>query len=167
VARGDAKAREDIKTLRELQFTVQGGRAIPLLAFARVEYGFEESYVWRRGLLPTITVQADVAPGVQAATAIKAIAPQLDKLRSELPVGARIEIGGAVEKTQQSAASLQAVYPVMIFLMLTLLMMQLQSMQLMLLVVSVAPLGLIGVVGVMLPTGAPMGFRRHPRRYFP
>lgn len=158
VARGDAKARQDVQALRDLQFTVSGGRSIPLLAFARIDYTFDETYIWRRGLLPTITVQADLEPGIQGATAIKAMQPQLAVLRAELPVGARIEIGGTVEKSEQSNASIQAVFPVMIFLMLTLLMMQLQSMQRMLLVISVAPLGLIGVVGAMVPTGAPMGF---------
>jgi multidrug efflux pump subunit AcrB len=158
LARADAKERLDIQTLRELQFTLEGGGTVPLSAFAKVEYTFDESYVWRRGRLPTITVQADLSPGIQAATAIKAIEPQLDALRKELPIGGRIEVGGAVEKSIQSNASIQAVFPVMIFLMLTLLMIQLQSMQRMLLVISVAPLGLIGVVGAMVPTGAPMGF---------
>lgn len=158
VARADSKERLDIQTLRELQLTLEGGRTVPLSAFAKIEYAFDETYIWRRDRLPTITVQADLNPGTQAATAIKAITPQLDQLRKELPIGARIEIGGAVEKSQQSNASIQAVFPLMIFLMLTLLMIQLQSMQLMLLVVSVAPLGLIGVVGAMVPTGAPMGF---------
>ncbi len=158
VARADAAERQDIQTIRDLQFPTQDGRAVPLLAFARVAYDFNESYIWRRGLLPTITVQADLAPGVQGATAIKAMEPELAKLRASLPIGARIEIGGTVEKSAQSNASIRAVFPVMIFLILTLLMLQLQSMQLMLLVCSVAPLGLIGVVGAMLPTGAPMGF---------
>ncbi|MBL8703431.1 MAG: efflux RND transporter permease subunit, partial [Rhodospirillales bacterium] len=158
VARGDAAERQEIQTVRDLQFLTRDGRSVPLLAFARVAYDFDESYVWRRALLPTITVQADLAPGVQAATALRDMEPQLAKLRAALPVGARIEVGGAVEKSIQSNASIVAVFPVMIFLILTLLMFQLQSMQLMLLVVSVAPLGLIGVVGAMVPTGAPMGF---------
>jgi multidrug efflux pump len=158
VGRADAKDRLDIQTLRELQLTLEGGRTVPLSSFAKIDYTFDESYVWRRARLPTITVQADLNRGIQAATAIKAIEPQLAALRKELPIGARVEIGGAVEKSVQSNASITAVFPVMIFLMLTLLMIQLQSMQRMLLVISVAPLGLIGVVGVMLPTGAPMGF---------
>jgi len=158
VARADAAERQSIQTIRDLQFPTNDGRTVPLVAFARVVDGFEESYIWRRGLLPTITVQADLMPGIQGATAIKAMEPALAKLRESLPIGARIEIGGTVEKSAQSNASIRAVFPVMIFLILTLLMIQLQSMQLMLLVVSVAPLGLIGVVGAMLPTGAPMGF---------
>lgn len=158
VARAAARERLDIQTLRDLQVTIDKGRAVPLSAFARIDYTFEESYIWRRNRQATVTVQADLNPGIQAATAIKAIKPQLDALRKELPVGALIEVGGTVEKSANSNASIQAVFPVMIVLMLTLLMIQLQSMQRMFLVISVAPLGLIGVVGAMLPTGAPMGF---------
>ncbi len=158
VTRADKDERLNLQTLRELQIPVDKGRSVPLSAFARITDTFDESYVWRRDRLPTVTVQADLTPGIQAATAIKAIAPQLDALRKELPVGGLIEVGGVVEKSRDSNASIQAMFPLMVVVMLTLLMLQLQSMQRMLLVISVAPLGLIGVVGAMLPTGAPMGF---------
>jgi hypothetical protein len=48
--------------------------------------------------------------------------------------------------------------------MATILMIQLQSFQRLFLVVAVAPLGLIGVVAALLPSGAPLGLRRHSRR---
>src|SRR5262249_40071956 len=55
-------------------------------------------------------------------------------------------------------ASIVAVMPAMVMLMLTILMIQLESFQRLFLVVSVAPLGVIGVVAALLPTGTPMGF---------
>ena len=67
-------------------------------------------------------------------------------------------MGGTVENSAKGMTSITAVFPVMIFVMLTILMIQLQSFQKLILVISVAPLGLIGVVAALLPTGTPLGF---------
>jgi multidrug efflux pump subunit AcrB len=63
-----------------------------------------------------------------------------------------------VEESQKSQASVIAVVPVMLFIMLTVLMVQLRSFQRLFLVLSVAPLGLIGVVAALLLSGRPLGF---------
>ena len=66
--------------------------------------------------------------------------------------------GGTVEESAKSQASVLAVVPVMLFIMLTVLMFQLKSFQRLLIVLSVGPLGLIGVVGALLLSGKPLGF---------
>ncbi|MDR3515245.1 MAG: efflux RND transporter permease subunit [Azospirillaceae bacterium] len=149
--------RQDIETLRQLQIVV-GGQNIPLDAVATLEYGFEQPIVWRRQRLPTITVQADVAAGARAETEMQRLQPAIDTLAATLPSGYAIAVGGAVEEAAKGQASVTAVFPLMLVLMLTVLMIQLQSFQRLLLVVSVAPLGLIGVVAAMLPMHQPMGF---------
>jgi multidrug efflux pump subunit AcrB len=63
-----------------------------------------------------------------------------------------------VEESAASLASVMAVVPVMILIMLTVLMFQLRRFSLTLLVVSVAPLGLIGVVLALLVSNRPLGF---------
>jgi multidrug efflux pump subunit AcrB len=63
-----------------------------------------------------------------------------------------------VEESAESRASVLAVVPLMLFLMLTLLMFQLRSFPLLVMVLSVVPLGLIGVVGALLVSGSPIGF---------
>jgi multidrug efflux pump subunit AcrB len=63
-----------------------------------------------------------------------------------------------VEESAESRASVIAVVPLMLFLMLTLLMFQLRSFPLLVMVLSVVPLGLIGVVGALLVSGRPLGF---------
>ncbi|HTH15135.1 MAG TPA: efflux RND transporter permease subunit, partial [Magnetospirillum sp.] len=131
---------------------------VPLMEVATVENGFELPILWRRQRLPTLTVQADMAPNIQAATVVEQLAPAIQKIADGLPAGYRIDIGGAVEESAKGQRSVAMVVPVMVLLMLTVLMVQLQSFQRLVLVVSVAPLGLIGVVGIMLPTGTPMGF---------
>ena len=67
-------------------------------------------------------------------------------------------MGGAVEESAQSQASVFAKVPLMLFLMVFFLMVQLQSFSRLLLVVSVVPMGLIGIVGALLIVGKPLGF---------
>jgi multidrug efflux pump subunit AcrB len=114
--------------------------------------------IWRRKRQPTVTVQADTAPGVQSATVVQRLVPAIAAVQAKLPPGYAIEVGGTVEDSAKGQTSVTAVVPLMVFAILTILMIQLQSFQRLILVVSVAPLGLIGIVAAMLPTGTPMGF---------
>jgi multidrug efflux pump subunit AcrB len=129
-----------------------------LRQIASFEYTQEYPIVWRRDRIPTLTVQADVVPGLLPATAVKAVQPSIDRLAATLPSGYRIVPGGSVEESAKAQASVQAVLPAMAVLVLTILMFQLQSFQRVLLVLSVAPLGLIGVVAALLLAQKPMGF---------
>jgi multidrug efflux pump subunit AcrB len=63
-----------------------------------------------------------------------------------------------VEESAKSQASVIAVVPLMLFIMVTVLMFQLQSFQRLFVVLSVAPLGLIGVVAALLTSNRPLGF---------
>jgi multidrug efflux pump len=157
-ARAADEQRSSLQTLRNLQVALDNGQTIPLNQVATVQYGLEQPVIWRRDLLPTITVQADVVPGIEAKTVNTQLAPALAELARKLPAGYRLETGGTVEESAKGLHSISVVFPLMIFLMLTILMVQLQSFQKMFLVISVAPLGLIGVVLALLPTGTPMGF---------
>jgi multidrug efflux pump subunit AcrB len=108
--------------------------------------------------VPSLTVQADTAPGVLPETVVSALAEPVAALAERLPTGYRIELGGTVEESAESRASVLAVVPLMLFLMLTLLMFQLRSFPLLVMVLAVVPLGLIGVVGALLVSGSPLGF---------
>ena len=67
VARLGADERASLERLPNLMIQTASGRFVPVAQLARVEYKPEESIVWRRNRLPTLTVRADVADGVQAA----------------------------------------------------------------------------------------------------
>jgi len=157
-ARAPVDERAEIETLRSVQIPVGSGQSIPLGELARIDYGFEQPIIWRRQRLPTLTVQADLTPGWQAATVVTRLAPQVAAFAATLPSGYEIATGGTVEESGKGQRSIGAVMPVMVLLMLTVLMIQLQSFQRLFLVLSVAPLGLIGVVAALLPTGTPVGF---------
>ena len=66
--------------------------------------------------------------------------------------------GGTVEESAKSQASVIAVVPIMLFLMITILMIQLKSFSRLFLVLSVVPMGLIGVVGSLFIFNRPLGF---------
>jgi multidrug efflux pump len=69
-----------------------------------------------------------------------------------------IAVGGTVEESKKSQASVLAVVPLMLLIMITVLMFQLKSFSRLFLALTVAPLGLIGVVGALLLSGRPLGF---------
>jgi multidrug efflux pump subunit AcrB len=156
--RAEHKERTSLESIRSLQIPLRDGTVIPLRQIATFEYAQEYPIIWRRDRVPTLTVQADVAPGLLPATAVQAVQPSIDQLAASLPGGYHIVAGGSVEEGAKAKASVQAVLPVMAVLVLTILMFQLQSFQRVLLVLSVAPLGLIGVVAALLMAQAPLGF---------
>jgi multidrug efflux pump subunit AcrB len=156
--RAEARDRGDLQSLRDLQLQAGNGQSVPLAQIATFHYGLEESIIWRRSRLPTITVQAEVVPGVQAATVTKELAAPIAKLADALPPGYRIEVGGAVGESSKGQKSILAVIPVMFIGMLVVLMLQLQSVQKLTIVMLTAPLGLVGVVLALLASGKPFGF---------
>jgi multidrug efflux pump subunit AcrB len=158
LVRASAEQRMSLSTIRTLQVPLPDGRTIPLSQIASVEYGQEFPIVWRRDRLPTVTVQADVAPGTQAATVVQKLAPQIASLNASLPNGYHIAVGGSVEESTKAQTSVAAVLPLMFVLSLTVLMIQLQSFSRLILVLSVAPMGLIGVVAALLLADKPLGF---------
>ena len=158
VARAIPEERAKLETLRSLMIKIPGGRSVPLEQIAKLSYGIEPPLVWRRHRLPTITVQADTAPGVEAATVVKALSSDIAAFKSKLPAGYDVVAGGTVEESAKAEASIFAVFPLMILLMITILMVQLQSFQRLFLVLATAPLALIGVAAALLISRAPMGF---------
>jgi multidrug efflux pump subunit AcrB len=82
----------------------------------------------------------------------------LQPIRDHLDPGYRIEICGAIEESEKGNASIYALFPVMIGVMLTLLMIQLQSISRLVLVFLTAPLGIIGASLGLNLAGKPFGF---------
>jgi multidrug efflux pump subunit AcrB len=158
VARASAEERISLPLLRTLQVPVPGGRTVALSQFATFEYEQEYPLVWRRDRVPTLTVRADVAPSVLPESIVTDLAPAIAELNAGLPQGYQIELGGIAEESAYSRASVFAVVPVMLLIMLTVLMFHLQSFQRLFMVLLILPLGLIGVVAALLVSGRPLGF---------
>ena len=155
-ARGDERAR--LSALSDLNVRTASGRSVPLAQVAKPRYELEDVLISRRDRLPTVTVRADIVGHVQAPVVTAQINPQLDALRARLPAGFRIELGGSTEESAKSEASIMAVMPWMLMLVVTLLMIQLQNIGRTVLVLLTAPLGLIGVAIALLVFNVPFGF---------
>jgi multidrug efflux pump subunit AcrB len=131
---------------------------VPLDQVAVLSYQTEPPLIWRRGRLPTVTVQADIVPGTDAASVTKKLGGAIAAFKAELPARYSVEQGGVIEDSAKAQASIFVVFPLMLFIMTTVLMVQLMSFQRLVLVLLTAPLALIGVAGALLMSGAPMGF---------
>ena len=157
--RGPANERAKLHLLESLAVPTRTGKSVPLTQIAKVRYEFEEGVIWRRDRLPTITVRADIyQAGLQPATVTAQVSKLLDPIRAKLPVGYRIDIGGAVEESAKGQASINAGIPLFLGVVFTVLMIQLMSFQRVIMVVLTAPLGLIGVAMALLLFNQPFGF---------
>ncbi|OYW67661.1 MAG: ACR family transporter, partial [Bosea sp. 12-68-7] len=158
VVRAQGSDRISLDTLRTMQVALPGGRSVPLSQFVTFSYDLDAPLIWRRDRVPTLTVAADIKPGVLPETVVSALAPGIEALRKTLPPAYGIATGGTVEESAKSQASVIAVVPVMLLIMFTVLMAELRSFKLFAIVISIAPLGMIGVVGALLLSGKPLGF---------
>ncbi|MCX7339344.1 MAG: efflux RND transporter permease subunit [Hyphomicrobiales bacterium] len=158
VARAVATERLDLGRIGDLTILSRNGVAVPLAQVARIEFGHEEPILWRRNRDMAITVRGDVADGVQAPTVTNEIWPTLKPVMDRMPAGYRIEIGGAIEESARGNASIFAVFPVMVVIMLTLIMIQVQSFPKLFLVFASAPLGVIGASLALNVSAMPFGF---------
>src|SRR5215470_3907818 len=158
LTRATDEERLSLSTLRTLQIPLPNGRTVPLSQIASFDFAQQYPLVWRRDRVPTLTVLADVAPGVLPETVVDALAPAVAQLDARLPASYRIAVGGTVEESEKSKASVFAVVPLMLFVMITFLMIQLRSFNRLFLVLSVVPMGVIGIVAALLLFRQPLGF---------
>jgi len=158
VARAVGEERAQLNTLRSLRLATSDGGNVPLAQVATLAYTIEPPLIWRRERQPTVTVQADVAPGVQPMTVVRQMQKDIVGFRAQMPPGYSVTAGGTVEDSGKAQASIFAVFPIVLFLMMTILMIQLRSFQKLVIVLLTAPLAIIGVAAALLLFRVPMGF---------
>ncbi len=156
--RAPAAERANLNNVQNLMIPTAAGKSVPLSQIAKPVYGLEYGVIWERDRQPTITVRADTVGGAQGIDVTNTIDAKLADLRARLPLGYRIEVGGAVENSAKAQSSINVQMPVMLFVVFTLLMIQLQSFSRSVMVMLTAPLGLIGVSGALLLFHKPFGF---------
>jgi len=157
VLRAPAAERLTTDTLADLSLATPAG-PVPLSQVARLVPEAEEPILFRRNREAYITIRADVLPGLQAPDVSAAVAARLGPVEAALPVGLRIEAGGAAEESAKANAALFAMFPLMVAAMLVLLMAQLRHFGRTALVFVTAPLGIPGAAFALLAMDAPFGF---------
>ena len=162
VLRQPQSERQSITDLGNAYVPTASGRMVPLLQVAKPQLDWEPGVMWRENRSYAITVQGDIAEGLQGATVTQQLLPGLRELErrwQSAGQGAyRIEVAGAVEESSKGSSSIAAGVPLMLFLTFTLLMLQLHSFSRALLVFLTGPLGIAGVAGALLLLGRPFGF---------
>jgi multidrug efflux pump len=158
VLRQPLDERQAVTDLASANVPTASGRSVPLTQVAQIGFGFEPGVMWREGRQYAITVQGDVAEGIQGATVTGQIWPQLQAVQKRMPDGYKIEIAGAVEESSKGQGSIAAGVPLMLFITFTLLMLQLQSFSRSMLVFLTGPLGIAGVAAALLLLNRPFGF---------
>jgi multidrug efflux pump subunit AcrB len=158
VLRQPLDERDTITDLRNAYLPTTTGRSVPLTQVAKVDFVWEHGLMWRENRSYAITIQGDVADGVQGPTVTAQVWPQLEVIAARMPAGYRIEIAGAVEESSKGQGSIAAGLPMMLFIIFTLLMLQLRSFSRSMLVFLTGPLGIAGVAGALLLLDRPFGF---------
>lgn len=158
IARATPAERTSPDLLRTLQIPLPNGGSVSLAQVAVMESTQDWPLIWRRDRKPALTVQSDLVGGTLPATVVAALHDKMQALNARLPDGYAVVAGGTVEESGKSTASVAAVVPVALLIMLFVLMLQLQSFSRLFLVLSVAPFGLVGVVAALLMSGKPLGF---------
>ncbi|MBU2703266.1 multidrug efflux pump subunit AcrB [Sporomusaceae bacterium BoRhaA] len=156
--RFDAESRNDPARIKDLAIPIGNGKYVPLDQIAKISFDAEEGLIYRRDLKPTITVRAEIKPGVTGDDVTRQVYENLHELRASLPPGYEIQYDGATEDSIKGTQLLLAPVPAMIITIMILLMLQLQNIPKMLLTLLTAPLGIIGVAIGLFATGKPMGF---------
>ena len=158
VLRQPLDERREITDLANAYVPTASGRTVPLPQVAKVDFGWEPGVMWREGRDFAVTIQGDVAEGLQGPTVTAQVWPKLQELAATMPPGYRIEVAGAVEESSKGQGAIAAGVPVMLFIIFTLLMLQLQSFSRAMLVFLTGPLGIIGVAAALLLLNRPFGF---------
>ncbi|MFL6719220.1 MAG: efflux RND transporter permease subunit, partial [Burkholderiaceae bacterium] len=158
VMRQPVEERSSIELLNGTSVPTASGKAVTISQLARAHFVWEPGVVWREGREWAITVQADVAEGIQGPTVSSQIDPKLNELRATLPAGYQIKLAGAIADSGKAQDSIAANVPLVIFIIFTLLMLQLHSFSRSLLVFFTGPLGVTGAAMALLVLQRPFGF---------
>ena len=158
VLRQPRSEREVLADLNSAYLPTASGKAVPWTQVALVKLGWEPGVMWREGRQFAVTVQGDVAEGLQGPTVTQQLWPALQKLQERMPAGYSLQVAGALEESKKGQGSIAAGVPVMLFIIFTLLMLQLHSFSRAMLVFLTGPMGVAGVAAALLLFNRPFGF---------
>ncbi len=157
--RSVAADRQDLGKLETLNvYSQPTGRSVPLLQVASLEVQWQAAKIIRRNRLKTVTVSADVAPGVTAMDVNNEVIPWLDAEQDTWDLGYRYELGGEIETSVKANQSIGAQVPIGGLIILMLLVGQFNSVRRTLIILLTIPLGLIGVTFGLLVANSYFGF---------
>jgi multidrug efflux pump subunit AcrB len=151
--------RKDVGKLESLNiYSPSTGRAVPLKQVADIEVVWQPAKIYRRDRLKTVTVKADIQPGMNAIAIAQEAEKWLINESKTWPIGYKYELGGEMESSLEASQSINAKLPIALLIIIILLVLQFDSIRRSTIILLTIPLGLIGVVIGLLGTQTPFGF---------
>lgn len=159
VARMRAEESSEIQGLSDMYvYSVSSQSKVPLSEVASIQIGGERMKICRRNQFRTVTVGGFVVPGKLASEVMNEVRDRLEKIRSTLPPGYRIEIGGEEEEQLKSFGEMVVVMTVSVISIFLCLVIQFKSGVKPLLVFAGIPYGMLGALVGLMVMGKPFGF---------
>lgn len=157
--RSHSTREQDINRVESLSVYAQAtGKSLPLRQVADIDLVWDAARIYRRNGVRTVTIGAQLDPGVTAADKFAELMPWLEKKQSEWGIDVRYELGGESESSQKANRSIIDKLPIAGFIILALLVGQFNSMRKAFIILVTIPLGLIGVVIGLLAARSFFGF---------
>ncbi len=150
--------RKTLDRLRTVEvYSSTRNESVPLTQVADLRSETMYNQIYRRNLLPTVTVEAKHL-WLQAAELEEALLPALDEIMQDLPTGYFWEWGGESENSAKAQNALAIFIPYALAAMILLMVWQFNSYAKPAIIFITIPLVLIGAAPGMLITGAFFGF---------
>jgi multidrug efflux pump subunit AcrB len=160
VVRSQEAFREDLGRIEGLNvYSYQEGTSVPLLQVARTRLEWQPPNIRRRDQQRTITVKAEVR-GRFASAVLADVRPQLEQMQAgqDWPMGYRVDYGGEFEESSQANASIMALVPLAMGLLVLVLVSQFNSLRRPAIILLTIPFMFAGIAPGMLLTNSPFGF---------
>ncbi len=148
---------DQFNIMDQLVFSTSSNRFMPLEQMIDgVEIKVQNTLMHRRDRVFTLTVGADIAPDVTAATVFKEVQNSIEEIA--LPPGYRMEWGGEHESSADANKSLGAQLPVSLLIMVLISVLLFNAIRQPVIIWLLVPMSVNGVVIGLLGTGLPFTF---------
>ncbi|MDE4276002.1 efflux RND transporter permease subunit [Phaeobacter gallaeciensis] len=148
---------DQFNIMDQLVFSTSSNRFMPLEQMIDgVEIKVQSTLMHRRDRVFTLTVGADIAPDVTAATVFKEVQNSIEEIA--LPPGYRMEWGGEHESSADANKSLGAQLPVSLLIMVLISVLLFNAIRQPVIIWLLVPMSVNGVVIGLLGTGLPFTF---------
>ncbi len=133
---------------------------VPLNAIAELELNWQPALIQRRNMNRVIEVKARVDHGVSGNDVVAKVmdSDAMQRLEREMPPGYWLEVGGALEESQQASGMMMLSFGISTVVIVLLLVMQYNSVAKAMVIVATLPLALIGALFGLWLTDNPLGF---------
>ncbi len=157
--RSIAADRQDLSKLEGMTIYSQStGNTVPLKQVADFNINWQYAIVKRRNRDRTITINAQIVPGVTATEINQTFIPWLKTYSEKWPYGYSYELGGEAESSGDANQSIADKLPISGMIIILLLVSQFNSIRKPFIILTTIPLGMIGVTIGLLLANTVFGF---------